>query len=81
MEVCCNAHDVCYDTCNSDKELCDLDFKRCLYKYCDEYEKNVVGELVVKGKKRFEGEKFSNIYNIDFFQVAKRPQRCSSPVR
>lgn len=51
MEVCCNAHDVCYDTCNSDKELCDLDFKRCLYKYCDEYEKNVVGELVVKGCK------------------------------
>lgn len=81
MEVCCNAHDVCYDTCNSDKELCDLDFKRCLYKYCDEYEKNVVGELVVKGKKRFEGRTFSNIYNIDFFQVAKRPQRCSSPVR
>ncbi|XP_055599170.1 group XIIB secretory phospholipase A2-like protein [Uranotaenia lowii] len=51
METCCNAHDICYDTCNSDKELCDLDFKRCLYKYCDEYEKNVVGDIVVKGCK------------------------------
>ncbi|XP_062558971.1 group XIIB secretory phospholipase A2-like protein [Armigeres subalbatus] len=51
METCCNAHDICYDTCLSDKELCDLDFKRCLYKYCDEYEKNVVGEIVVKGCK------------------------------
>uniref|UniRef100_A0A1Y9GZ20 Uncharacterized protein n=1 Tax=Anopheles dirus TaxID=7168 RepID=A0A1Y9GZ20_9DIPT len=34
MEQCCNARDICYDTCNSDKELCDLDFKRCLYRYC-----------------------------------------------
>lgn len=51
MEECCNAHDICYDTCNSDKELCDLDFKRCLYKYCDSYEKSVVTDLVVKGCK------------------------------
>ncbi|XP_053687534.1 group XIIB secretory phospholipase A2-like protein [Sabethes cyaneus] len=51
METCCNAHDICYDTCSSDKELCDLDFKRCLYKYCDAYEKNVVSDLVVKGCK------------------------------
>lgn len=32
MSNCCDEHDICYDTCNSDKELCDLDFKRCLYK-------------------------------------------------
>lgn len=51
MEECCNAHDICYDTCNSDKELCDLDFKRCLYKYCDTYEKNVAGDVVMKGCK------------------------------
>lgn len=51
MEECCNAHDICYDTCNSDKELCDLDFKRCLYKYCDSYEKSIVNDLVVKGCK------------------------------
>lgn len=51
METCCHAHDVCYDTCNKDKELCDLDFKRCLYNYCDSYEKSAVGPLVVKGCK------------------------------
>lgn len=51
MENCCNAHDICYDTCNKDKEMCDLDFKRCLYAYCDTHEKSTVGYLVVKGCK------------------------------
>lgn len=51
METCCNAHDICYDTCNSDKELCDLDFKRCLYKYCDSYEKSIASDLMMKGCK------------------------------
>lgn len=37
MTKCCNAHDICYDTCNADKEKCDLEFKRCLYKYCEGY--------------------------------------------
>lgn len=49
MTKCCDSHDICYDTCNSDKELCDIEFKRCLYKYCDTYEETV-GDLVVKGK-------------------------------
>lgn len=51
METCCNAHDICYDTCNKDKEVCDLDFKRCLYAYCDTHERSAVGNLVVKGCK------------------------------
>jgi len=51
MDDCCNEHDVCYDTCNSDKELCDLDFKRCLFKICDTYDKPVVGDVVVKSCK------------------------------
>ncbi|XP_011502978.1 PREDICTED: group XIIA secretory phospholipase A2 [Ceratosolen solmsi marchali] len=38
MTKCCNFHDICYDTCNSDKEKCDLEFKRCLYKYCQSYQ-------------------------------------------
>ncbi|XP_043484520.1 group XIIA secretory phospholipase A2 [Leptopilina heterotoma] len=38
MTKCCDSHDICYDTCNLDKEKCDLDFKRCLYKYCDGYD-------------------------------------------
>lgn len=52
MENCCNAHDICYDTCNKDKELCDLDFKRCLYNYCETHaETATVGSLVTKGCK------------------------------
>lgn len=31
---CCNSHDECYDTCNEDKDMCDLTFKKCLYKVC-----------------------------------------------
>lgn len=38
MTKCCNQHDICYDTCNKDKEKCDLEFKRCLYRYCDTYQ-------------------------------------------
>ena len=38
MTKCCNAHDICYDTCNLVKEKCDLEFKRCLYKYCEGYQ-------------------------------------------
>lgn len=38
MTKCCDFHDICYDTCNTDKEKCDLEFKRCLYKFCDTYE-------------------------------------------
>ena len=51
MGRCCDAHDICYDTCNSDKELCDLEFKRCLYKYCDTFEKSSTGDLLIKGCK------------------------------
>ena len=31
---CCHEHDLCYDTCGADKDLCDLTFKRCLYSVC-----------------------------------------------
>ena len=31
---CCRQHDLCYDTCNMDKDDCDLQFKRCLYAHC-----------------------------------------------
>lgn len=51
MARCCDAHDICYDTCNSDKELCDLDFKRCLYKYCDAFDKGPTGDMLIKGCK------------------------------
>ncbi|XP_030757295.1 LOW QUALITY PROTEIN: group XIIA secretory phospholipase A2-like, partial [Sitophilus oryzae] len=51
MEKCCNAHDICYDTCNKDKEVCDVDFKRCLYKHCDAYAENVGGQTMTKACK------------------------------
>ncbi|XP_014241589.1 group XIIA secretory phospholipase A2 [Cimex lectularius] len=35
MVKCCNTHDVCYGTCNTLKEKCDLTFKRCLYSTCE----------------------------------------------
>lgn len=31
---CCDQHDYCYDTCNEDKDMCDLRFKKCLYANC-----------------------------------------------
>ncbi|XP_068247073.1 group XIIB secretory phospholipase A2-like protein [Palaemon carinicauda] len=41
MEGCCNEHDLCYDTCGSDKEVCDRKFKSCLYNTCKENEKDM----------------------------------------
>ncbi|XP_012252841.2 group XIIA secretory phospholipase A2 [Athalia rosae] len=45
IKICCDNHDICYDTCNSDKEKCDLDFKRCLYKYCDTLESTSINVM------------------------------------
>ncbi|XP_069705758.1 group XIIA secretory phospholipase A2 [Periplaneta americana] len=50
MTSCCNDHDICYDTCGQDKEQCDFDFKRCLYKICEKYEATA-GATVTKGCK------------------------------
>jgi len=33
---CCNKHDVCYGTCNEQKNECDSTFKECLFDRCDE---------------------------------------------
>lgn len=41
MTSCCDHHDICYDTCNNDKELCDIEFRRCLYGFCDKYEEKL----------------------------------------
>lgn len=34
LEQCCHNHDLCYDECGTDKDICDLQFKKCLYKVC-----------------------------------------------
>ena len=31
----CQAHDICYATCNSDKSQCDLDFKADMVSICE----------------------------------------------
>jgi len=31
---CCDEHDLCYDVCGEDKDMCDLYFRKCLYKVC-----------------------------------------------
>ncbi|XP_050293156.1 group XIIA secretory phospholipase A2-like [Anthonomus grandis grandis] len=35
MQSCCNDHDVCYDTCASNKEICDRQFLFCLLRLCN----------------------------------------------
>ncbi|KAL4709055.1 hypothetical protein ACJJTC_005916 [Scirpophaga incertulas] len=52
MTKCCDEHDICYDTCLNSKEKCDLDFKKCLYNYCDSYKAvSVAGDKITKGCK------------------------------
>lgn len=34
IEDCCNSHDYCYDTCNTDRTTCDKEFKECLHDAC-----------------------------------------------
>lgn len=38
LEVCCNSHDICYDTCSVTwhyrREKCDIFFKKCLANIC-----------------------------------------------
>jgi secretory phospholipase A2 len=45
---CCDDHDICYGTCGSDKDTCDLHFKKCLYKKC-RAEKDSVSKFKHKG--------------------------------
>ena len=34
MTGCCNGHDVCFDTCNTDYDECDNNFKKCMHAKC-----------------------------------------------
>jgi len=49
VTLCCNEHDICYDTCNSDKEKCDFALRRCLYRICDSHAPKV-GAMVTNGE-------------------------------
>lgn len=50
MSKCCNTHDICYDTCNMQKDLCDMEFKNCLYRYCDNHKKSIGDKMVTACK-------------------------------
>lgn len=49
MTKCCDQHDICYDTCKNEKENCDVEFRTCLYRYCESYNKMLGGGAMVKG--------------------------------
>lgn len=49
LEECCHLHDLCYDECGADKDLCDLHFKKCLYKVCSSNE-DELSLLFMKGR-------------------------------
>jgi hypothetical protein len=34
FEECCNEHDICYDTCGTEKNVCDSSFQKCMSKVC-----------------------------------------------
>lgn len=81
MAKCCDAHDICYDTCNSDKELCDLDFKRCLYKYCDSFDKSAAGDILIKGCKAASKMLFTGTMTLGCKAYLDAQQRaCFCPV-
>ncbi|XP_059619235.1 group XIIB secretory phospholipase A2-like protein [Phlebotomus argentipes] len=81
MEKCCDAHDICYDTCNADKELCDIEFKRCLFKHCESYEgSTIVGDLAVKGCKAAAKMLFSGTVTLGCKSYLDAQQRsCYCP--
>lgn len=41
MTKCCDKHDLCYDTCNSERDICDFDFKECLEDLCKKRKKKM----------------------------------------
>ena len=45
MSLCCDVHDACYDTCGKDKELCDKEFQRCLYRVCSDDQQRRVDRI------------------------------------
>lgn len=41
MTECCDVHDLCYDTCNKDRDKCDNDFKTCLDIMCEKLKRDI----------------------------------------
>lgn len=45
LEECCDAHDVCYHTCNSAKATCDKEFRKCLQTICATLQRHVSKDM------------------------------------
>ena len=56
MTSCCNAHDICYDTCNSNRDKCDDDFKKCLDVMCEKLKREIT-------RNQYEGEEITVFYH------------------
>lgn len=41
MTTCCNQHDMCYDTCGTNKYDCDSEFRLCLHGICADLKKSL----------------------------------------
>ncbi|XP_049856054.1 group XIIA secretory phospholipase A2 isoform X2 [Schistocerca gregaria] len=83
MTNCCNDHDICYDTCGSDKEKCDLEFKRCLYKICEKHQK-LITDKGVKACKAAAKMLFTGTLTLgckSFLDSQKRACFCPSSKR
>lgn len=70
---CCNIHDMCYDTCGNNKNVCDMQFQYCLNQRCSQMPSTVtnqVGGYETAPDSRQNGRgmqtvKLTIIYNLD----------------
>lgn len=86
FEECCNGHDICYDTCNRQRQDCDHEFKKCMQKVCKQYRKS--GKLSSAGKVE-ECKSTANMmyggvtaFGCDIYlQSQKEACKCSRPIK
>ncbi|KAF0296228.1 Group XIIA secretory phospholipase A2 [Amphibalanus amphitrite] len=83
LSDCCDAHDLCYDTCGSDRDFCDLAFKRCLYAVCDR-EKKRLDKLAQKACKGASKLLYTGTLALgckSYRDAQRRACRCVKPER
>lgn len=49
MTNCCNQLDTCYETCGTNKEECDAEFRTCLHGICSDIDKSLGFESKLQG--------------------------------
>ncbi|XP_026677852.1 uncharacterized protein LOC113466543 [Diaphorina citri] len=84
LTTCCNEHDICYGTCNKLKETCDFDFRKCLYRICDQLEGKSVNsptlDTISKGCKVAAKTMFTSTmtFGCKYYKAAQA-QACFCP--